>query len=241
MGIGKSDRVRQSTAARALRACGRRLGRALTVALALGALATAPGEARAEEPIFCDSFTVGVFNQSFHFFNKGNPQFNEQQHGRTFACRNLYDISPSLRLSGGFGVMSFVNSFDVPSFSLGVDFELQYRPEFLGDFGLLAGVDLGFVHGYQGQTPGEQLYGPFRAAGMLRAGVLYDLPGTDLTVSAAGRYIPNPAGSHFATLSMAVTYRLPGAKSEPLFPRSRYARHGDGGGMFLNPFSQGSF
>lgn len=187
------------------------LAKKLAVLLAIvTAFAAAPKPAEAQFSGLCDQVTVEYFSKFWHVKPAAQRQLNEETNARQISCNNVYALSPQFDLVVGYGGMVFLNSFDAQSFSLGVNFEVQYRPEFLGDAGLYAGLDAGFIYGYQGFLRQELLIGPFRAAGIAKAGVLYDVPKTNLTAFAGVRYVParGRAGSGIIAPGIGLTYHF---------------------------------
>lgn len=145
--------------------------------------------------MFCDQITVEYYNKFLHIRSPANNLANEEANARQISCSTVYPLSSDLDLVVGWGAMAFLNSFNTQAFSLGVNFEAQYRPAFLGDFGAFAGLDAGFIYGYKGSLPNQSLVGPWRAGAISKFGVLWDVPETNLTVFAGARYVPPRGGA----------------------------------------------
>ncbi|MAM60882.1 hypothetical protein [Maritimibacter sp. UBA3975] len=150
----------------------------------------APTSARAQSWLPCDTTSVEYFSKFWHIKKATGLATNDELNARAVNCNNAYDISPSFRLTTGYFAIAMVNSYSAQSFALGVSFEAQYRPAALGGLGAYAGLDAGFMYGYQGFLNPNALIGPFRAVALLKGGVLYDIPGTNMTVFAGVRYAP---------------------------------------------------
>jgi hypothetical protein len=200
-----------------------RRARNAVAALSLAFGATVFSAPAAQAAPVCDVVRAEVFHKSFHAGSFPKGTFNNDQAGLVLACDQVYTITPSLRLLAGYGAMTFRNSHYDRSFGAGVDFELQYRPEFLGNFGVFLGGDAGFMTGYQGHVPQAWLWGPFRAAGMMRVGALWDIPDTNISAHTAFRFIPSPFGASFGTVSVGMTYQFEAAEITPLVRRPLFS------------------
>ncbi len=171
----------------------KRPGFAAAIALTLAAssfLTSLPGAARAGSWLPCDTTSVEYFSKFWHIRKATGRATNDQLNARAVNCNNAYDLSPSFRVTTGYFAIAMVNSYSAQSFALGVSFEAQYRPPALDGFGVYAGLDAGFMYGYQGFLKPNALIGPFRAVALFKGGVLYDVPGTNISVFAGVRYAP---------------------------------------------------
>jgi hypothetical protein len=184
-------------------------GIAVAIAVTLAA-ATFPGAARAQFSGLCDQVTVEYFSKFWHIKPPILRPLNEEMNARQIACGNVYRLSPEFDLVVSYGGMVFLNSFNAQSFSLGVNFEVQYRPDVLGNFGLYGGLDAGFIYGYQGFLRPDLLIGPLRAGAIAKAGFLYDVPDTNLTAFAGVRYVPARGrnGSGIFAPGIGLTYHF---------------------------------
>lgn len=158
----------------------------------------------------CEQVTVEYFSKFWHIKPPIARPLNDEMNGRQISCNNSYRLGPNLDLVVGYGGIAFLNSFDEDSFSIGVNFEVQYRPDLLGDYGIYAGLDAGFIYGYKGFLHQSQLIGPFRAGAIAKFGFMWDVPKTDLTAFGGARYVParGNVGSGIFAPGIGLTYHF---------------------------------
>ncbi|MBL6427660.1 MAG: hypothetical protein HOY44_09060 [Maritimibacter sp.] len=169
-----------------------------------------PRSATADPFRFCDQVTLEYYNRFLHIRSPANNIGNEEANARQISCSSAYTLGPDLDLVVGWGAMAFDNSFNTQAFSLGVSFEAQYRPDVLGNFGVFAGLDAGFIYGYKGHLPARSLIGPWRAGAISKFGVLWDVPDSAVSAFVGARYVParGGAGGGIFAPGFGITYRF---------------------------------
>jgi hypothetical protein len=141
----------------------------------------------------CDLVTIETFPRSAYWrgFNGG---FSARSNGFAASCGFVFPLSETTRVVAGYGAMTFVNSFADQSYALGVTLDIQHRFAAQRQFGVYGGVDLGIVHGYDGRLNRKLMVGAFTPAAQFKAGMLYDVPDTRVTLFGGVRIVPPVAG-----------------------------------------------
>ncbi|MZR15398.1 hypothetical protein GQE99_20490 [Maritimibacter sp. DP07] len=159
--------------------------------ISLFILVTGPVAAQSRPEVACDQISMEIFPRTGHF--KGFSGLDVQSNGLYLSCGYSFSVSRDVEVVAGVSAMTFVNSFDVQSYSAGASLEVRYRPGIVENAGLYAGVDIGIVYGYDGLLPPSRMIGPLTPAGNFKGGVLYDIPNTSATLFAGVRFVP-PVG-----------------------------------------------
>lgn len=162
-----------------------------TLAIGLCILTSGPVAAQARPELPCAQVSMEIFPRTGHF--KGFSGLDVQSNGLYLSCGYTFSISRDVEVIAGVAAMTFVNSFDVQSYSAGASVEVRYRPGVIENTGLYAGIDIGIVSGYDGLLPPSRMIGPLTPAGNFKGGVLYDIPNTSATLFAGVRFVP-PVG-----------------------------------------------
>ena len=162
-------------------------------AFMLGVYISGPSVAQSTTSVSCDQITVGAFPRTA-YWEGFTGSFDVRSNGLNFSCRYIFPLQNNLKLVAGFGGMTFVNSFDSRSYAIGANIELQYYFEATKNLGVYAGFDVGIIHGYDGFLDEKFMIGTLIPAGQLKAGVLFDVPDTNLTVFGGLRVIPPVSG-----------------------------------------------
>lgn len=165
-----------------------------------------PLQAQSFDGFPCNQISVEVFPRTAHL--RGfSGDFGVKSNGLVISCGFVFPVSHSFSVVTGFSAMSFVNSFDVQSYSFGASLEVQFRPEELGNIRFYAGIDGGFIYGYEGYFAEDRMIGPVTAAGTLKGGLLFDIPENQITVFGGVRVVP-PVFGHSGIIapSIGLTY-----------------------------------
>lgn len=179
--------------------------RQLVIALiGLCVLGTGPLLAQSRSQAPCDQVSMEIFPRTGHF--KGFKGLDVQSNGLYLSCGVSFSLSDDLDVVAGVSAMSFVNSFDVQSYSAGASVEVHYRPGIIENTGFYAGVDIGMIYGYKGYFPPSRMIGALTPAGDLKGGVLYDIPNTRATVFAGVRFVPPVGVTGIVAPGIGMTY-----------------------------------
>ena len=155
----------------------------LTLGLGLGNSATA----KPRPWLHCDRLSFALTPKSAH----GNDITAFQNtNGVAIGCSRVFPRSASLDLLVGASAMSFVNSYDVQSYALGLSVEYQYRFVPGGHLGAYAGLDVGLIYGYEGYLSPDWMIGPLTPAAEFSAGLLYEFPDRNLILSGGVHIVP---------------------------------------------------
>lgn len=185
-----------------------RLGIILLFQLLVGSLSSRPAGADAFR--LCDQVTLEYYNRFMHIRSPANNIGNEKANARQISCGKVYEVRRDVDVVVAWGLMAFENSFSTSAFSVGVSVEAQYRPNFLPDFGVYAGLDAGFIYGYRGHLSDRVLIGPWRAGAISKFGILWDVPNSGVSAFAGARYVParGGAGGGIFAPGFGITYHF---------------------------------